>query len=307
MGMSLESVAVAHAERFPVLPLMPNGKAPATRRGLRSATRESDRIRSWWQQVPGANVGVRTGSGILGIDLDTKSGISGFLELAAYMHHCGGAGIEWLDTYSVATPSGGSHLYYRTEVEVPCRVSVLPGVDVRGEDGYLVAAYSRIGGRCYLPDSGFREEVSVETDGTTTLDRLLPDLAPAPEPLLELVTRKTEIRSVFPEVPRDSIPANDDGDRIRDLPSYVEAVLLGERERLLSARPGSRNSTLNYSAYRLGRHVGAGRIGFDEAERWLIGTAHHMERDESGERDDLTDAEIRATVLSGLRGGVRDE
>lgn len=304
---TLESVAVATAARFPVLPLMPGGKPPAVRRGVHSATRDLDQIRSWWQQLPNANLGIRTGAGVVGIDLDTKHGESGFVELCAYAHHSGIRDTEWLDTFTVTTPSRGLHLYYATEVEVPNRVGVLPGVDCRGEDGYLVGAYSRIGGRHYLPESRYTEEVEVDQVGIETLESFTPELAAIPEWLLELIAKPKPAATVrvFPEVEILATEGSEET-RVRDLPSYLEAVLLGERDRLLSAEPGTRNDALNRSAYRLGRHVGAGRLDLDNAEAWLLGVAGHMRVDESGERADLTVAEIRATVRSGLSAGVRD-
>ena len=301
---TLCSVALAHATRFPVVPLVPGAKVPATRRGLHSATTDPDRIRSWWDRIPRANVGVRTGAGVVGIDLDCKNGTSGFVELASYAHWSGVTETSWLDTYTVTTTSGGLHLYYSTEVEVGNRVKVLPGVDVRGENGYLVSAYSKLGARFYFPESNYTEAVSVDLDGSQTLDRFTPALAPIPDWLLELIVRPKSAPAsrVFPEVPIESKASLDE--RIRDLPSYLEAVLLGERDRLLSAEPGTRNDTLNRSAYRLGRHVAAGRLTLDHAESWLLRTASHMRGDEWG--DPLTEAEIRGTVRSGLRAGVSD-
>jgi Bifunctional DNA primase/polymerase, N-terminal/YspA, cpYpsA-related SLOG family len=47
---------------------------------------------------------------------------------------------------SAATPSGGQHLYFRplTGWPVPNKNGLLPGVDVKGDGGYVVAAPSRV-------------------------------------------------------------------------------------------------------------------------------------------------------------------
>lgn len=302
---TLASVATATAERFPVLPLVPGAKPPAVRRGVHAATQDPGQIHSWWQRLPHANIGVRTGNGVLGIDLDCKNDGNGWVELVAYAHHAGETD-AWLDTYTVTTPSRGTHLYYSVEVEVPNRVAVLPGVDVRGEDGYLVAAYSRIGGRHYLPEVRYTETVAVEPDGTASLARFAPELAPAPGWLLELVTRpkRASESRVFPDLDLGDQP--DDTGRIRDVPAYLEAVLLGERSRLLAAEPGTRNDTLNLSAFRLGRHVAAGRLDLDQAEAWLLSTASQMRPDDREDPEDPTEAALLATIRSGLAGGMRN-
>lgn len=79
--------------------------------------------------------GIRTGepSGIFVVDLDTKKGKDGIAALDAI-------GIV-PETYTVQTRSGGVHLYFKHPgIPVPNSVSKLgPGIDVRGENGYVVA------------------------------------------------------------------------------------------------------------------------------------------------------------------------
>jgi hypothetical protein len=93
-------------------------------------------------------VGIATGarSGIFVVDLDVKNGIDGVAKL-------GQLG-EVPPTYAVATPSGGFHLYFK-HPGFPVRNSgpksnpLAPGVDVRGDGGYVVAPGSphKNGGR----------------------------------------------------------------------------------------------------------------------------------------------------------------
>lgn len=302
---TLESVALAHAAAgLPVLPLLRNEKLPAARRGVHSASMDPDRIRAWYLDVPTLNVGVRTGAGIVGIDLDVK-GTSGYVELASAAYWLGIRDDSWLDTFTVTTPSGGIHLYYRTDHEIGNRVAVLPGVDVRGESGYLVAGYSRLGSKVYLPESGYTETVTVNPDGTEVLTRFAPELAPLPEWLHELVTRREEPRSPEPRSDDEDLGFSDPPG-YPHLGTYVGAVLQGERHRILSAEPGTRNNALNYASYRLGRHVAAGRLDYDEAEAWLRSAAHHQRSDPTGERPDASEAQNLATIRSGLRGGMRD-
>ena len=92
-------------------------------------------------QRPAAGIGLATGegSGVWVLDLDVKNGVDG---LASIAH------MDIPDTYTVETPSGGRHLYFLHAEGVRNRAAVLPGVDVRGDGGYVVAAGSKtpIGG-----------------------------------------------------------------------------------------------------------------------------------------------------------------
>lgn len=87
----------------------------------------------------GEGLGIATGSrsGVFVLDLDRKPGKDGFATLEAN-------GWDLPATYTVATPSGGVHLYFRLP-PFPVKTSggrIGPGVDVRGEGGYVVAAGS---------------------------------------------------------------------------------------------------------------------------------------------------------------------
>jgi hypothetical protein len=90
--------------------------------------------------VPTASqgVGIATGarSGVFVVDLDVKNGIDGIAALAKLG--------EIPPTRAVATPSGGFHLYFKhpgfpVRNSAPNSNPLAPGVDVRGEFGYVVA------------------------------------------------------------------------------------------------------------------------------------------------------------------------
>lgn len=293
--MELRSVALTLAGRWPVFPLLPGTKKPATREGLDAATQNPDRISAWWERLPAANVGLRTGSGLAVVDLDPTDQESGYANLSAYAHSIG-AGPEWLDTFTVTTPRRGMHLYFRTERDLGNRTAMLPGVDARGARGYAVAPYSRIGDRRYLPESRYREVVGVNDRSTEVLEEFEPEIAPIPAWLEGLIARPKPASEV--RVLQDS--------EIRNVDAYITAVLIGERHRMQLAQPGARNHALNAAAYRLGRHVAAGRLGHDEAEKWLIATAHHYLPEDREDRGPLTVQEIIPTVRSGLEAGSRD-
>ena len=132
------AAALKLAQRGPaVFPVDPLTKAPKTRHGCKDATRDERQIIELWRKHPAAGIGVATGkpSGIVAVDVDPSSGgEDGFSDLAS---HLGAPG----RTVQVLTPRGGYHLWFKAPaVAVPCSVSKLaPGVDIRGDGGYVVA------------------------------------------------------------------------------------------------------------------------------------------------------------------------
>ncbi len=135
----------------PVFGCVPDGKIPATRHGVKDATTDTALVREWWGAREGGehspmNLAVPTGraSGLWVLDLDGRKGLE-TLELLEREH---GALPE---TVRVETPSGGVHFYFRwpRDLEVRCKARVLPGVDVRGEGGYVLVPPSVVAGRRY--------------------------------------------------------------------------------------------------------------------------------------------------------------
>ena len=122
-----------------MFPLEPRGKVPIGRlapSGFKNATRDVEVIARWWQQVPDANIGIATGepSKIVVLDVDTH-GKDGFASLGSLP--------ELPETMQVETGSGGRHfLFSRTEPMRNSHDKVGPGLDVRADGGYIVAAPS---------------------------------------------------------------------------------------------------------------------------------------------------------------------
>ena len=135
MPSSMLDAALEYAARgWAVIPLRPRGKEPIIRRGSKEATTDEDQIRKWWGSHPQANIGICTGSisGLVVVDLD-GAGALGVAEAA---------GIASADSLQAITgrEEGGRHVYYSTGGrDVRNRAKMLPGVDVRGEGGYVVA------------------------------------------------------------------------------------------------------------------------------------------------------------------------
>jgi hypothetical protein len=132
---------------FAVLPLVRGGKRPArilgATGGVHHATRNPERIRAWWRSDPGMNVGIATGqpSSLAVIDLDVKSGTDGRAVFWSFLRD---SRLPMPPGPYVTTPSGGAHLWLRTRERVPERPGILPGVDVKGDGGYVVAYPSAV-------------------------------------------------------------------------------------------------------------------------------------------------------------------
>jgi hypothetical protein len=118
--------------------------------GLKDATRDPEIVTTWWRMAPYANVGVPTGalSGLVVLDVDTaKDGAESLFDLTqrfgpmpfTVMAVTGGGGYHHLFAHP------GPHLKIRNSVE-----TLGPGLDVRGDGGYIVVApSSHASGRRY--------------------------------------------------------------------------------------------------------------------------------------------------------------
>jgi hypothetical protein len=117
-------------------------KHPLTPNGVHAATTDETTIRRWWAEAQGlANVGIATGqnSGLVVVDVDAKSG--GIMTISRLENAHG----KLPRTPTAETGGGGRHYYFRYP-DGECisnRAGILPGIDVRGDGGYVVAPPSR--------------------------------------------------------------------------------------------------------------------------------------------------------------------
>lgn len=134
----LLEAALAHARRgWSVIPLWPGDKRPLFPWAPHQHRRaEEPEIRGWFHRWPSANVGIVTGtvSSLLVVDVDPLHGGDQSLEALERAH---GARP---DTLAVTTGGGGSHLYFQHPGGlVHNKVGLLPGIDLRGDGGFVVA------------------------------------------------------------------------------------------------------------------------------------------------------------------------
>lgn len=125
-----------------MFPCEPGGKRPLTYNGFWDATTDPRRIRDWWGRWPTANVGVPTGgrSDLLVLDVDSRGG--GFESLTVLERENG----SLPKTARARTGGGGVHVFFRYPAGETVRSSagtLGPGLDVRGEGGYVVVPPSR--------------------------------------------------------------------------------------------------------------------------------------------------------------------
>lgn len=142
------SAAITYAEAgIRVFPLKPKGKQPLPgTHGCTDGTTDKNIITSWWSKVPAANIGLctgRTASGkylvVIDLDEDEEKDKHGIAELQRYLTDKSAA---FPPTLEAVTGRNGQHLAYFTDEEIRNTTDLLPGIDVRGEGGYIVAAPS---------------------------------------------------------------------------------------------------------------------------------------------------------------------
>ncbi len=123
-----------------VFPLVPRGKKPLTKTGFKEATTNDQRIITWWERWPSANIGLATGDPFDVIDIDGDEGRDNFKRLHRGYRHRG----------PVVETGRGYHLYFQA-----CgggnSSNRVPKVDYRGDGGYVVAPPSvHESGRLYI-------------------------------------------------------------------------------------------------------------------------------------------------------------
>jgi hypothetical protein len=256
-----------------LFPCATGTKRPALRGNWqRLATTDPGRIRDWWAYRP-YNIGISCGpSGLAVIDLDVPkrrgaevpTGVSTLTEL------CQRAGQPYPSaTFTVSTPSGGTHLYFGAPaVAITNSASRLgPLIDIRAEGGYILGAGSRVGGRAYICTNA-----TLPAPLPAWIARAVTQPPPGPAPSPLAMTRNAL-----------AVP-------------YGLAALREETARVAAAPEGTRNDTLNRAAFSLGQLVAGG---------YLPGSAVISSLTEAARESGLPDREATRTINSGMTAGTR--
>jgi hypothetical protein len=275
-GQAPSAGAVAYACSqlgFRVFPLANGTKRPAIEGWKERATSDLDQVREWWAggEFTGYPVGIATGpgSGVWILDLDIKNGINGFDTLKT-LAAANGSGLgAFTGTITVATPSGGAHLYFLWDENADAEGGVKnssghvgPGIDVRGIGGLVKAP--GCGGYQIVPRGGIRSTV----------------ITPAPAWLVKL-TRKPPVEREGQAYEPGSPRAQRESERVLDY--------------LGNAAPGTRNDALNATAHALGK---AGAFTRDQAWQAVKLVMYSIGANDS-------EAEQLRTFESGWASGVR--
>jgi hypothetical protein len=159
-------------------------------RGCNSATIDPSTIKAWWLRYPAANIGVATGgrARLLVVDVDPEHG--GEASFAQLEQEHGAFPV----TVESVTPGGGRHLYLSVPDGRPLPTisggKLGPGIDTRGQGGYVLAPPSANFGRPYAWSVDSGEGIATAPDWL--LDRLTrgggTGQAVDPDEWLELVT-----------------------------------------------------------------------------------------------------------------------
>lgn len=239
--------------------------------GLTVASVDPATIEGWWRRWPSANLAIRTGavSGLVVLDVDPGHGGDESLEALLSDHGPLPPGTV------VRTGSGGRHFYFGHPggvIRNDAGRRLGPGLDIRSDGGYVIAPpSSHTSGTKYRWESRDRH---LPNPPDWLLDRLREPLRPPARPM--------------PPIAEPSSP--------RRISAWARAALERELAKVSTAKEGSRNSTLNRSAFSLGQIAGAGALDADEIERLLLDRATAI---------GLGEREARATIASGLSAGAR--
>jgi hypothetical protein len=131
----LQAALQRAAQGIYVFPVRPGEKDPLVKWRLCS-TRDPERIKSWWRSWPDANVGGDCGkSGLFVIDIDDAAVWEALLVEHGDMPH------TWLQI----TGGGGLQYFFKQPYKPLGNTAgkIAPGIDTRGEGGYVILPGSR--------------------------------------------------------------------------------------------------------------------------------------------------------------------
>jgi hypothetical protein len=267
----LLAAALDYAARgLPVFPLVPAGKAPAISRGFLRATTNPATIRRFWTN-PERNVAIPTGarSGFWALDVD---GAEGAATLRAFELKHGA-----IPTTRTVVTARGWHAWFAYPGSIPTTAGRIgPGIDTRGDDGYVVVPPS-------VHQTGHR--YAFLGDPCAPIES-----APA---WLIIAARAKPVK-VITERAVATIR------RPRLAGAYGRAALQAEIAALTVTPPGRRNNALNGAAFNLFQLVAGGELAEAEVIAALQGACvtNGLAADDGWQS-------VHATIRSGRGAGLK--
>lgn len=273
-----------------------NCSCPAAGRwchGFHAATLDPERITQWWGPRPGLGVGVSCGpAGLLVIDIDAHqaqvpsrerilpgihigeeidlTGLASGFHTLAVLAALRGMPDPATDssTFRVRTPSGGLHVWYRTDPALGWQCSTGSGrgralawqVDVRAHGGYIIAAHTATATGTYTPLEGAQEPATLPD----WLARELERTGHLPSPAAPAA------RQIPPRARQAVLAAGGGHHRVQHTleSALADVAVCGQ-----VAHGAGFSERLNRAAYTLGGLIAAGLLPHDTAERALRDTA----------------------------------
>lgn len=153
-------------------------KIPLTAHGYKDASRDLETVNRMFAEHPNANVAIATGkvSGIFVVDIDVKNDAGGDDSLRELEQDHG----ELPHTVEAITWSGGRHIFFKyPERGIGCKTGVRPGIDIRGDGGYVIAPPSVIDGKSYAWEVSHLPDETMIADAPEWLLDLLEDKQPS--------------------------------------------------------------------------------------------------------------------------------
>ncbi len=123
-----QALLLSEKMQWSIIPIGRNKKPLIEWKKYQSERASKEQIIEWFIKYPNTNVGVVTGkiSNLLVIDIDPRHG---------------GTDEDFKDVITVKakTGGGGLHLYFQYEEGVQNSAGIKPGIDIRGEGGYIIS------------------------------------------------------------------------------------------------------------------------------------------------------------------------
>src|SRR5262245_47334760 len=212
------------------------------------ATTDADTIREWWARAPYALPAVPCGAnGLIVVDADRHGGPDGVANFKELVTQHGGLPAH---VPVVKTPRQGFHCYFKQPNGTPLgngTGELPPGVDVRGEGGYVVAVGAT------LPNgTGW-----ALLNGRPEITR-----APVLPAWLEGLLREPRH-----EAPQEEPAGETSDERGR---AYTLAALQEIENELATTREGERNTRLYKASFRLGTMAARGWLSEGEITDALL-------------------------------------
>lgn len=295
---------VGLAERdWRLFPVRPGSKIPAIADWTTRASSDPDRLRRFFRAHPQFNAGIACGpSGLLVIDCDLGQVDGGQPDIGdpgrpggwdvLQQHAARHGGIP--ATFTVATPSGGRHLYFAAGGHGLGNTSrtLGPLLDTRGEGGQVLAPGSRLPGGVYqVIDSC--EPARLPEWLADRLATVAP--APAAAPVAAGESVMVTAAGLVTAGPGGNVAG-------RRQAGWVAAAVGAELARVQRAGRGGHNAAVFTAANALGQLVGAGVLDREQVEGALVAAAAHITTGPC----DCTAHGIAASIRSGLDRGARN-